>query len=65
MMFVGTDGMVPVIDFTPDEWLYVYADTAEAARRFFGTPDNWPVKFDGFGTRGRRWRVLATGLTIS
>lgn len=52
--------------FVPDKWLYVVADDAEAARRFFGAPEGWPVKFDGFSRRGpgRVWRVLAEGLTV-
>lgn len=53
-------------DFTPDEWLRVIADTAEAARKFFGAPAGWPVKFGGFTQhrRGRVWLVKAEGLVI-
>jgi len=54
------------IEFTPDEWLRVAADTADDARRFFGAPPDWPVRFAGFRSDrpGRVWEVLATGLTI-
>lgn len=53
-------------EFVPDQWLYVVADSAAAARHFFGAPADWPCKFDGFSRRGpgRVWRVLAEGLTI-
>ncbi len=56
----------PVLEFEPDEWLRVRADNAEAARKFFGAPPNWPVRFAGFDERrpGRIWEVLADGLTI-
>ena len=55
------------IEFEPDEWLRVIADTADDARRFFGAPAGWPVRFAGFAKNrpGRVWEVLATGLTIS
>jgi hypothetical protein len=58
--------MTDEIEFTPDEWLKVIADTADDARKFFGAPPNWPVKFDGFmeHRKGRVWRVLATGLQV-
>lgn len=54
------------IEFVPDEWLRVKADTADDARRFFGAPPGWPVRFAGFDQRkpGRIWEVLARGLTI-
>jgi hypothetical protein len=54
------------IEFEMDDWLYVQADNEEAARKFFGAPPNWPVKFHGFETRrpGRVYKVLATGLTV-
>src|SRR5262245_19184837 len=47
------------IEFTPDPWLRVIADDADAARRFFGAPPNWPVKFGGFAQhrKGRVWLV--------
>jgi len=55
------------IEFERDEWLHVIADDAEAARRFFGAPPGWPVKFGGFMShrKGRVWLVLARGLTVS
>ena len=54
------------IEFERDEWVRVIADTAEDARRFFGAPPGWPVKFEGFARhrKGRVWAVLAKGLTI-
>lgn len=54
------------IEFERDEWLKVIADDAEAARRFFGAPDGWPVKFGGFSQhrKGRVWLVLAKGLEV-
>lgn len=54
------------IEFVPDEWLRVIADDAAAARRFFGAPANWPVRFAGFATDrpGRVFEVLAAGLNI-
>jgi hypothetical protein len=53
-------------EFEPDEWLRVTADTANDARKFFGAPPNWPVKFEGFDPRkpGRVWMVLAAGLVV-
>jgi hypothetical protein len=55
---------VDEIEFTRDEWLRVRTDTADDARRFFGAPAGWPVRFAGFDQRrpGRIWEVLATGL---
>jgi len=55
------------IEFERDEWVRVIADDADAARRFFGAPANWPVKFGGFARHrpGRVWLVLAKGLTIA
>lgn len=57
--------MARKIEFERDEWLRVIANDEQAARRFFGAPDGWPVRFAGFDTRrpGRIWEVLATGLT--
>lgn len=54
------------IEFEPDEWLRVRTDSADSARRFFGAPAGWPVRFAGFDWRqpGRVFEVLATGLTI-
>lgn len=59
--------MAETMQFERDTWLYVIADNEDAARRFFGAPPGWPVKFDGFDERrpGRRFKVLAEGLTIS
>jgi hypothetical protein len=55
-----------MIEFERDEWVRVIADTAEDARRFFGAPDGWPVKFLGFAQhrKGRVWGVKSEGLTI-
>ena len=54
------------VGFTPNEWVRVVTDTADNARRFFGAPDGWPVRFIGFRTDrpGRVWEVLARGLII-
>jgi hypothetical protein len=54
------------IDFVQDEYVQVIADTAEDARRFFGAPDDWPVKFLGFSQhrKGRVWGVKSDGLVI-
>lgn len=55
-----------IIEWQPDEWLYVEAKDKDAARRFFGAPEDWPVKFERFRTDrpGKVWAVLATGLTV-
>ena len=60
---LGADGKIL---FTRDEYVKVIADTAEDARRFFGTPPNWPVKFLGFAPdrKGRVWGVKSEGLEI-
>lgn len=54
------------IEFTPDDWVKVRADNEEAARRFFGAPAGWPVKFSHFDQRrpGKIYKVLAVGLVI-
>lgn len=54
------------IEFVPNDWLRVIATDADAARRFFGAPPNWPVRFAGFAQNrpGRVWEVLAVGLTV-
>jgi hypothetical protein len=54
------------IEFVRDRWVRVRAHTADDARKFFGAPTGWPVKFVGFDTRvpGRIWAVLAEGLEI-
>lgn len=53
-------------EFVPDKWLYVEANSADAARRFFGAPPNWPTRFDHFSQERpvRIYRVLAEGLTV-
>lgn len=62
----GEIDMSDPVEFVYDKWLYVEADTADAARRFFGAPPNWPVKFDHFCSDrpGRVWAVLAEGLVV-
>jgi hypothetical protein len=54
------------IEFERDEWLSIITDTKESARKFFGAPAGWPVKFGGFAPhrKGRVFLVLATGLTV-
>jgi hypothetical protein len=47
-----------------DKWLYVKADSADDARRFFGVPPDWPTEFDRFEDdserpKGRIFRVLS------
>lgn len=58
----------PEIEFAPCEWLRVITTDADAARRFFGAPPGWPVRFAGFSTqehrKGRVWEVKAEGLTV-
>lgn len=58
--------MTDTIEFVPDEWLRVIANTADDARRFFGAPPGWPTKFGGFAQNrpGRIWLVKSEGLTI-
>lgn len=54
------------MEFEPDKWLRVVADTKEKALEFFGAPSNWPVRFVGFmkDRKGRVFEVLAEGLII-
>ena len=58
--------MTDKIEFERDEYVKVIADTAEAARQFFGAPTGWPVKFLGFAPhrKGRVWGVKSEGLEI-
>ncbi len=53
------------IKFTPDEYVEVITHTAAQARKFFGLPSNYPVKFMGFSENpekvGRVWGVKYDG----
>jgi hypothetical protein len=55
-----------ITEFVPDEWLYVTAESADAARCFFGAPPGWPVEAS-FNARLadaglQLWRVKSAGL---
>ena len=53
------------VEFFYDDWLYVWASDADAARRFFGAPENWPAEFDSIGPRGKLYRVKSEGLKVN
>jgi hypothetical protein len=51
-----------IVDFTPDDFVYVVSTSAVAARRFFGAPEGALAELDHIDELGRQiWRVRRYG----